>query len=376
MGDNLDWHVSRGNQKAGPFTEAQLRGFITEGRLLPSDLIWRTGDAAWQRADSIPGLFSPPETPPAAPTLADTLRAPAALEAVRPADTRRAGPASRAHGSGGGSLDRREAALEAFREEQWSGFWRRAGAQWLDGIIIAVPAGIFSVILGALFGDVANPGRTFALYFLAQLTVWTIYQSLMNGAPSVATFGRRATGIAVVDQDTGEPISRGRAAARAIVSWVSAFLVIPELVQLLTRRRQALSDFLCSTTVVRYREGGSAGVVIAAMILIPVGIGVLAAIAIPQYQQYTVRTKTSAARTDLGTYAEALERHVRSQNEMPDSLSTLQATPLASSASYALRKDGAIVATGFEDAWPNAYFALVPRVASASTIDGGASIVG
>jgi uncharacterized RDD family membrane protein YckC len=350
----MEWHVRRGNQKAGPFSEAEIPAFVASGRLVASDLVWRTGDPAWQRADAIQGLFTPPEAPPpAAPTLAESLaaaphgaprRAPSPEPEEVPANS---APRSRQRQAAPRDTTERRAgdAREGFENEQWAGFWRRVGAQMVDGWVLLIPSALAGILIVALFDNAAND-RALGLWFLAQLLVAAAYQTFMNSAPNVASLGPRATGIAVVDHDTGEPISRGRGMGRAIASYVSSMLVLPNLVQLFTQRRQSVADLVCNTTVVRYKEAVGATAVIVFVVAVPAVVGILAAIAIPQYQDYTVRARVAEARTDLATYSGALETYVRRQNSVPPSIAALSVRPQSRSVQYALEKDGTLVASG------------------------------
>ncbi|PHV11430.1 type IV pilin protein [Chitinimonas sp. BJB300] len=59
---------------------------------------------------------------------------------------------------------------------------------------------------------------------------------------------------------------------------------------------------------VNYRRAENGFTLIELMIVVAI-IGVLAAIAIPQYQSYIIRSRKVAAQADLTTYAQALERY-------------------------------------------------------------------
>lgn len=55
------WWYASGEQKFGPYSEAQLRDLAQAGHLGPNDLVWHRGLADWVSAVSIEGLL--PETP-------------------------------------------------------------------------------------------------------------------------------------------------------------------------------------------------------------------------------------------------------------------------------------------------------------------------
>ncbi len=52
-----EWYCTVGGQKYGPLSQQQLQGWITEGRLARTDLVWRQGMADWQPASQV-GEFS------------------------------------------------------------------------------------------------------------------------------------------------------------------------------------------------------------------------------------------------------------------------------------------------------------------------------
>jgi uncharacterized protein DUF4339 len=62
----VEWYVSRGGRRAGPYSEEQIRHFARIGSLQATDLVWRTGQRAWEAAVSIEGLLTPPRVPQSA----------------------------------------------------------------------------------------------------------------------------------------------------------------------------------------------------------------------------------------------------------------------------------------------------------------------
>lgn len=52
------WFVGRAGERSGPFTTQSLRDMAADGRLAPTDLVWREGMSAWAPAASVPGLFA------------------------------------------------------------------------------------------------------------------------------------------------------------------------------------------------------------------------------------------------------------------------------------------------------------------------------
>ena len=63
------WYYARDGQQHGPHTEAELRGFIAEGRLASTELIWKAGMPGWVPAHTVfpppvPAGGAPPQPPP------------------------------------------------------------------------------------------------------------------------------------------------------------------------------------------------------------------------------------------------------------------------------------------------------------------------
>ena len=62
------WWYASGEQKFGPYSEAQLRGLVQAGHVRHGDLIWHHGLDGWVPAHSIEGLLpAHPPIPPALP---------------------------------------------------------------------------------------------------------------------------------------------------------------------------------------------------------------------------------------------------------------------------------------------------------------------
>ena len=173
----------------------------------------------------------------------------------------------------------------------YAGFWRRVAAYLLDSLILLIP--------GLIVGLIPILG------FFLQLAMWATYKAVFEAGERQATPGKRAMGIKVTTLD-GERISKGQAVGRYFGSLVSGIIIgIGFMMSGFTARRQCLHDMMASTLVVSaaatdedVRQGSgtmpmTAGVWVAVvvMFIFPFGGGILAAIAIPAYQDYTVRAK-------------------------------------------------------------------------------------
>jgi uncharacterized RDD family membrane protein YckC len=110
-----------------------------------------------------------------------------------------------------------------------AGWWRRVGAQLLDGLVIFAGAGILLAIVLALFGSVFLADDTagavsviigFRIWGLFVIVAALIYAPWMMARTNGKTLGRMATGIRVV-RANGAPIDFGWAALREVaVKWL------------------------------------------------------------------------------------------------------------------------------------------------------------
>ncbi len=158
----------------------------------------------------------------------------------------------------------------------YAGFWRRGAASLIDGILLFIPN------IAVTFGMQGKP----VLASLITIAISCLYFAGCHGSPMQATPGKKAFGIKVTGLE-GERISYGRA--------IGAF----------TDRKRALHDMIAGTLVVNGKAepeevaagGGTMPItggvwaIIALLFFVPFVLGILAAIAIPAYQDYTIRAK-------------------------------------------------------------------------------------
>lgn len=202
-----------------------------------------------------------------------------------------------------------------------AGFLRRWAAIFLDQLLLtgAMYALIFVgfFIGGAAFGfSFDTTGEIppwivfgYVLAFGGYYLVAGLYYSLMESSASQATLGKMALGIKVVDahgQRLAWPHALGRWAAAAL-SYLTFYLGF--LAACFTDRKQALHDLLAKTFVVdkwaytefpERQQRGLSGCLIAFLIVMGLmiavaGLGIVAAIALPAYQDYTVKARAASA---------------------------------------------------------------------------------
>jgi uncharacterized RDD family membrane protein YckC len=112
---------------------------------------------------------------------------------------------------------------------QLAGWWRRAGAHIIDGVVIAIIAGIFFGVFAALAGAGFLVGDTTGYiavvlgilgWGLCVLIAALLYAPLMMSKTNGKTLGRMACGTRVV-RPNGEPVDFGYATLREVlVKWL------------------------------------------------------------------------------------------------------------------------------------------------------------
>lgn len=61
----IQWYIAREGKQHGPLSDAEMRTFVAQGHLKPTDLIWRQGFADWRPAPAVFPLTGPePVSPP------------------------------------------------------------------------------------------------------------------------------------------------------------------------------------------------------------------------------------------------------------------------------------------------------------------------
>ncbi len=57
-------HVSRGEERLGPYPLNDVNDYLKRGLLSPSDLAWHKGAGSWMPLSAVPGVTTPPPSPP------------------------------------------------------------------------------------------------------------------------------------------------------------------------------------------------------------------------------------------------------------------------------------------------------------------------
>jgi uncharacterized RDD family membrane protein YckC/Tfp pilus assembly major pilin PilA len=186
-------------------------------------------------------------------------------------------------------------------------FGRRVLAFLIDFLVLFVFLIISSMVARATWSG----GEQAPLFALAPFVCFWLYKALMESSPWQATLGKRALGIKVTTLAGGR-IGFGRATGRLFAQPLSyIFFCFGYLMAAFTGRRQALHDYIAGTLVTRQALtpseiaeapaitgpiwAGATGATIAvlAVVFVIALIGILAAIAIPAYQNYTIRAQVT-----------------------------------------------------------------------------------
>lgn len=225
------------------------------------------------------------------------------------------------------------AAPAAVATDVYAGFWKRFAAFILDYIIVLALAMMAGAVIGLIYGVGAGAPTEDAasgLGAIAGLLVWWLYYALMESSSKQATLGKMALGIRVVDRE-GNAVSFARATGRNLAKLLSGMiLMIGYLMAGFTSRKQALHDLVAGCLVVnrgatgeQVQQGVSATgmpawaivVIILAAMVLPVGI--LAAVALPAYQDYTVRARIAVAVQAGNQATQAVETFYARNNTLP-----------------------------------------------------------
>jgi uncharacterized RDD family membrane protein YckC/Tfp pilus assembly major pilin PilA len=188
----------------------------------------------------------------------------------------------------------------------YAGFWRRFAAYVIDVIVLYFVLVVVMVLIMRGAPPQSSSAMRAFLVVASLIAPW-LYYSLTWSSRAQASLGKLALGVKVTDEG-GNRVGFGRATGRYFAEIVTAFTFgVGYGIQVLTRRRQALHDILAGTLVVHKAcapsdisaapEAPKVNGLIATLVIIlivlfnPMGIGILAAIAIPAYQDYTIRAQ-------------------------------------------------------------------------------------
>jgi len=215
----------------------------------------------------------------------------------------------------------------------YGGFWVRLAAHVVDGFIISIGVfviafilGLAAAMLGGGGGEAASIGITVAMVLLGQL-----YHAYFVSSEKMATPGKRLCGLYVTDLE-GHRLGFGHALGRNLAALASYLtLYIGFIMAGFTERKQALHDKIAGTLV--HRQPGSSAVIVIVIVLVlffgVFVIGILAAIAIPAYQDYTVRAKMSGVVSAMDAVKTPIAEYAANKGQWPTTWEQIGANPMS-----------------------------------------------
>ncbi len=236
---------------------------------------------------------------------------------------------------------------------EYANFGVRLVAFLLDRTIISVAAFALAWLLAMMISNSGSEtvAYTFSFVLLFMIVLGPIYYSVLESSAQQATLGKRIVGIKVVDLN-GHRLSFTHALGRTLSGIISGLipLAIGYLTAAFTQRKQAVHDMIASTLVVtaqsasgavpgNEKNGGTpastiAVVVIAVVFFLIVIIGILAAIAIPQYQDYTVRARLVSVMATTRSVTPKVDLFFAENNRPPKDMQELGVTLSAEESKY------------------------------------------
>lgn len=292
-----EYWIARQGHKQGPYPEDQVRKNYASGGVLPTDLVWTEGMPDWKTALQAFGPVPSRPAPPSTPSTATPYQPPAAVV-------------------------RDEGDVDPGEDVTYAGFWVRFGAVIIDTIIVYVIALVVGAVMGLLLAAVGGPGWAGTGGMILGVVGAFLYFTLMESSERGATLGKRAFKLRVVTAVGNERIGFGRAVGRYFARFISMIvLYIGYLMQPFTQRKQALHDMICGTAIIALAPASRVllGVAIFFGLLIPT-LGVVAAISIPAYQDYTVRAKVADALIAASPARDAVQTYIAERNAVPKTL--------------------------------------------------------
>lgn len=229
----------------------------------------------------------------------------------------------------------------------YAGFGRRYVAVMLDVFIIFVPLLVVGALLTGAIGirldEQSNWSIASGVAAVCFVILFWIYNAVQISGSHRSTWGMRALLVQVVDANTLTRVEFAKVTRRYFVSLISALLFfVGYLIQPFTKRRQALHDIVADTIVLASGKLSAAAVAVLTVVGIAIPLtGVVAAVALPVYQEYVLRTEIGEA-LDIGEGAKkAVETYYRTNRSVPATLAAANAPQPPARARYQLSLDPA-----------------------------------
>src|SRR5262249_21663082 len=187
------WYVARDGKTYGPFSSEEMSAGVRDNELRRDDRVWCEGMPHWQPAGDVPGLFPPPNLPPAPAVPAVTEQA--HVPAVVAEDSARADVQSRSAGQAGAvQKPPRRAALIL---RHWRGELTLVQAYWGVGVLLGLVVVGLSHAFGAWLSRAnlspVSSGIAMAsfLVFLCAVTIWQLVGIWRAAGNRIRSTGRK-----------------------------------------------------------------------------------------------------------------------------------------------------------------------------------------
>jgi uncharacterized RDD family membrane protein YckC len=224
-------HIRRDTEAYGPYTLAEVRSYLGDGRLQAQDQAWVEGNESYRPlVDLLAQLASRGDILVAAPPEAGH-------ESQAPALSL---PATTALGT-----------APAYRP---GGLGARFVASLLDNLV-CIACLVPGVVLWLGGGDVDDPSAGAIMVLVAGIIAAVIYNFVKDGTSDGRSVGKRVTGLMVVHLPTNQPCSIGQSALRALILLLTnlipylGWLIEPVMVLAASDRRR-LGDRAANTQVI------------------------------------------------------------------------------------------------------------------------------
>lgn len=217
----MEWYYAKDGRSFGPVPEQSIRAWLESGFLRPTDLLWRSGLDEWTRASELPEFSRTGGAP--TPGIPGTIPVP---------------PPAGYPG--------------------YAGFWLRAGAYFIDILLLSMVLLIFfrpqvspNMDMDQLL-EVMRRFQSDTRLMAAQFFLAWFYFALLESSPWQATLGKKAFRLRVTDLN-GQRLSFFRASFRHFAKILSELtFLIGFLLAGFTPRKQALHDLIGRCLVVRH----------------------------------------------------------------------------------------------------------------------------
>ena len=219
---------------------------------------------------------------------------------------------------------------------EYAGLWERAAALFADGLVVWLLNFLLGFVVGFLARVLGQPFPQESVFWFVGAAAGSIYYTLGWSSKKMATPGKAAMGIEVRTEAFGR-LSPDRAFLRTLVWSIGAlFFFVTYITQPFTKKRQCLHDMAVRSVVLRNQNARRSPLLLGAIIFLSIlsVTGILAAIALPTYQEYTQKAKVASAYLELEAAMRAVNEHDRRGGYEPANLKQVGFYPSKASKAY------------------------------------------